>query len=71
MRVTINPTTCIASGNCSLTAPKVFANRVEDDGFVSLLDEHPPPSEWPAVREAEELCPSATIRVHEDDDEPR
>lgn len=66
MKVTVNPMTCIASGNCSRTAPRVFANRQEDDGFVSLLDENPPESEWPAVREAEALCPSATIRIVED-----
>lgn len=69
MKVTVNPTTCIASGNCSRTAPRVFANRDEDDGFVSLLDEHPPESEWAAVREAESLCPSATIRTEDDEDD--
>ncbi|WP_309066273.1 ferredoxin [Microbacterium sp.] len=66
MKVTVNPTTCIASGNCSRTAPNVFANRPQDGGFVSVLDEHPPEREWSAVREAEMLCPSATIHVRED-----
>ncbi|HEU4806806.1 MAG TPA: ferredoxin [Homoserinimonas sp.] len=65
MKVTVYPTTCIASANCSRTAPKVFANLEENDGFVSVLDENPPESEWAAVREAENLCPSATIRVEE------
>ena len=69
MRVTINPTTCIASASCGRTAPRVFANRNEDDGFVSVLDEHPPEAEWASVREAENLCPSATIRIEEDDAE--
>lgn len=69
MRVTINPTTCIASGICSRTAPRVFANLDEDDEFVSVLDENPPESEWASVREAEELCPSATIHI-EDSPEP-
>jgi ferredoxin len=67
MKVTVNPTTCIASGNCSHTAPKVFANLEENGGFVSVLDENPPKSEWPAVQEAENLCPSATIQVDEDE----
>ncbi|GAA3214954.1 ferredoxin [Microbacterium terregens] len=66
MRVTINPTTCIASANCSRIAPRVFANRDEDGGFVSVLDEHPPEAEWTAAREAEALCPSATIHLIED-----
>jgi ferredoxin len=67
MKVTINPTTCIASGNCSRTASRVFANRDEDDGFVSVLDEHPPEAEWASVREAENLCPSATIQIEDAD----
>ncbi len=66
MRVTVR-NTCIASGNCGLIAPNVFANREEDGGFVRVLEEHPPASEWAAVREAESLCPSATIHVTEDD----
>lgn len=69
MKVAVNPTTCIASGNCSRTAPSVFANREEDGGFVSLLDEHPSESDWAAVREAEALCPSATISTEDDEDE--
>jgi ferredoxin len=67
MRVTVNPATCIASGNCSSIAPKVFANRDEDDGFVSVIDHKPPKSEWTAVREAEALCPSATIHLYDDE----
>lgn len=67
MKVTVNPTTCIASANCSRTAPKVFANLEENGRFVSVLDENPPALEWAAVREAENLCPSATIQVEEDE----
>lgn len=69
MRVTVNPTTCIASGNCSRIAPRVFANRDEDDGFVSVIDDDPPRSEWAAAREAEALCPSATIYLYDDGDD--
>ncbi|GAB3175598.1 ferredoxin [Myceligenerans halotolerans] len=65
LRVIINPDTCIASGNCGRIAPRVFAYREEDDGFVSVIDENPPESEWASVREAEVLCPSATIRVED------
>jgi len=70
MKVEVNPTTCIASGNCSRTAPRVFANLEENDGFVSVLDEYPPESEWAAVREAEDLCPSATIHFDRYDTDP-
>ncbi|MDQ0896120.1 ferredoxin [Agromyces ramosus] len=54
--------------NCSRTVPSVFANLDENDGFVSVLDENPPQSEWAMVREAEDLCPSATIHIEKDDD---
>lgn len=67
MKVTVNPTTCIASGNCGRTAPRVFANPEENGGFVTVIDESPPEREWAAVREAEDLCPSATIRLEEDE----
>jgi ferredoxin len=67
MKVTVNPVTCIASGNCGLTAPNVFRNPPEEGGFVELIDGNPPESEWAAVREAKELCPSATIYIEDHD----
>lgn len=70
MKPTVNPDTCIASGNCGLTAPSVFANLEENGGFVSIIDENPPESEWPAVRRAEAQCPSATIGIEKDDGLP-
>ena len=70
MKPTVNPTTCIASGNCSRTAPHVFANLEENGGFVSIIDENPPESEWPAVRAAAEQCPSATIGIEKDEGDP-
>lgn len=66
MKVTVNHATCIASGNCGRTAPKVFSNPPEEGGFVELITDDPPESEWGAVREAENLCPSATIRIEDD-----
>ena len=70
MKPTVNPDTCIASGNCGRTAPNVFANLEENGGFVSIIDENPPESEWAAVRAAEEQCPSATIHIEKDDGIP-
>ncbi len=67
MKVTVSENICIASGNCSMVAPHVFANPPEEGGFVRLLDSNPPASEWDAVREAESLCPAATIRIDEED----
>lgn len=69
MKVTVNNATCIASANCGRTAPNVFRNPPENGGFVELIDENPPESEWDATREAENLCPSATIRIEDDENE--
>jgi Ferredoxin len=66
MKVTVNHETCVASGNCGRIAPNVFSNPPENDGFVELIDANPPESEWDAARQAEELCPSATIRIRDD-----
>ena len=63
MKVTVHNRLCVASGNCGFVAPKVFANPHNRDGFVKLLDANPPESEWPAVREAEYLCPSGAIQI--------
>jgi ferredoxin len=68
MKVTVTQATCIASGNCGRTAPDVFRNPPENDGFVELINENPPKSEWDTVRQAENLCPSATIRITDDDE---
>lgn len=63
MNINVHQRLCIASGNCGVVAPKVFANPESRDGFVKLLDAHPPEVEWAAVRQAEYLCPSGTIEI--------
>lgn len=63
MKVKVHAAMCVASGNCGFVAPKVFRNRVENGGFVELVDPDPPETEWEAVREAEYLCPSGTIQT--------
>lgn len=65
MKVYANFDTCVASGSCGYIAPNVFQNVEEHGGFVSLLMEHPPETEWPAVRRAKRLCPSGTIFIDE------
>ncbi|MFF1877853.1 ferredoxin [Leifsonia sp. NPDC058230] len=65
MKVTVNQVTCIASENCGATAPNVFSNPDENDGFVELLDANPPVSEWDATRLAAALCPSASIHIED------
>jgi ferredoxin len=53
---------CIGGGMCVMAAPRVF-DQSEDEGLVVVLDEHPPPEEHDAVREAARLCPSGAILI--------
>ena len=52
MHVRVDQARCVASGNCVLTAPEVFDQRVED-GIVVLLDPSPPAELAERVRRAE------------------
>lgn len=63
MKITVHTRMCVASGNCGFVAPNVFSNPKQREGFVKLLDENPPASEWPQARKAEYLCPSGTIQI--------
>jgi ferredoxin len=61
MRVTIDRSKCVGSGNCMMSAPAVFEQ--DDDGLVVLLNPAPPEGEEAAVRQAVELCPARVISV--------
>jgi ferredoxin len=63
MRVIVDPSACIASGQCVLTVDAVFDQQ--DDGTVRLLDANPPAEMHDAVRRAEALCPAQAITVIE------
>lgn len=65
MKVITTPETCIAAQQCSKSAPNVFGN--DDDGFVELLNANPTdPADQEGARQAEGLCPSATIHIEDD-----
>ncbi|MGJ9425947.1 ferredoxin [Nesterenkonia halotolerans] len=64
MKVETTEDTCVAAGQCVLSAPNVFMQR-DDDGKVELLKENPPEAEHSLVREAADLCPSASIHIQE------
>ncbi|ODA72686.1 Ferredoxin-2 [Streptomyces sp. AVP053U2] len=73
MRIEIDEERCCGGGQCVEAAPEVFDQR-DEDGLVLLLDAVPPPSQHAAVRTAAHLCPTAVIRLIEDDrrpDDPR
>jgi ferredoxin len=64
IRVIVDISKCIASGNCVGVAPEVFDQR-EEDGIVVLLNENPSEEHLESVRRAADLCPSMAIVVEE------
>jgi ferredoxin len=65
MRVIVDQSRCVASGQCVLAAGAVFDQR-EEDGIVLLLDSSPPAELHDAVRRAAGLCPALAISVVDD-----
>ncbi|MFF8732422.1 ferredoxin [Streptomyces sp. NPDC015171] len=62
MKVIVDQSKCVASGQCVLSAPEVFDQR-EEDGIVVLLTETPPENLADEVRQAAALCPARVIWV--------
>ncbi|MFI1459766.1 ferredoxin [Nocardia carnea] len=63
MRVSVDRRSCIGAGMCVLAASEVFEQA--DDGRSVVLDTDPPPELHVRVREAEQECPAAAIRLAE------
>jgi ferredoxin len=64
MRVTVDESKCVASGQCVLAAADVFDQR-DEDGVVVLLNPAPPADRADDVRRAAALCPARAITVEE------
>lgn len=62
MRITVDRSKCLGSGQCMLAAGEVF-DQDDTDGLVHLLDNRPPERLAESVREAEQLCPVGAITV--------
>lgn len=69
LRVSIDETRCCGSGNCVLTAPGVFDQRVTD-GVAVVLANPPPADQVAQVRAAAGMCPTMAIRLAESDHQP-
>ena len=67
MRINVDRASCIGSGQCTVTAPAVFA---QDENGISYVVRST--IAWPAeadpssVREAETGCPVQAIRISEE-----
>ncbi|MFJ4551669.1 ferredoxin [Streptomyces sp. NPDC088817] len=64
MKVLIDQDTCVASGQCVLTAADVFDQR-DEDGIAVLLDATLPAGRADDVRQAAAVCPARAIRLEE------
>ncbi|QMU71407.1 ferredoxin [Streptacidiphilus sp. P02-A3a] len=64
MRVTVDQEKCVGSGQCVLSAEKVFDQR-DEDGIVVLLDPEPPADQHDDVRQAAIVCPAMAIDLVE------
>ncbi|MFK8850237.1 ferredoxin [Streptomyces sp. Ac-502] len=63
MKIDIDTSVCIGSGQCALTAPGVFTQ--DDEGFSALLPGREDGAGDPLVREAARACPVQAITVTE------
>ena len=61
MKIVIDWDLCQGHGVCAGDAPEVF--RVEEDGTLTVLQEHPPESLREKVKAAAEFCPTGAISI--------
>jgi ferredoxin len=64
MKVMVNQTRCVGSGQCVVAAPEVFDQR-DDDGIVVLLEQNPLEGLHAQVRESVQICPARAIELME------
>ncbi|HMD47361.1 MAG TPA: ferredoxin [Acidimicrobiales bacterium] len=65
MKVVVDYDVCASNGVCMGLVPEVF--EVRDDGFLYILDEHPPESMRERLREAVNSCPTGAISLVDDE----
>jgi ferredoxin len=65
VKVVVDYDECASNGVCMGILPEVF--EVRDDGFLYVLDEHPPEALRERLREAVNGCPTGAISISEDD----
>jgi ferredoxin len=65
MRVEVDLTKCIGSGQCVARVAAVF-DQGEEDGLAVVLQSNPPAELHDLVRDAARNCPSRAITVSDD-----
>jgi ferredoxin len=64
MKVVVDYDVCASNAVCMGIVPEVF--EVRDDGFLYVLEEHPPPELQDRVRQAANNCPTGAITLEDD-----
>ena len=64
LKVQVDRSKCIGSGQCVFTAPEVF-DQGEEDGIVRLISDEPDLSLSADAKAAERNCPASAIRVEQ------
>lgn len=70
MRIDVDLESCIGAGLCVMAAPEVF-DQDPSDGRVVVLADELTPDHIPAVREAVGLCPTAALKLRENQEVTR
>ncbi|MGH9117159.1 MAG: ferredoxin [Acidimicrobiales bacterium] len=63
MQVVVDFDRCQSNAICMQHAPEVF--EVRDDGFLYILDEHPPEDLRSRIKDAVRYCPTMAISIVE------
>ncbi len=66
MKVIADTEVCVAAGVCVTLAPAVF-DQDDEVGKVILLTPNPGEEDYEAVRDAVLSCPSAALRLQDDE----
>jgi ferredoxin len=64
VKVVVDFDRCNSNAVCMSILPEIF--EVRDDGFLYVLDEHPPDSMREKLEEAVRSCPTQAISIVED-----
>jgi ferredoxin len=65
VKVVVDFDECASNAVCMRILPEVF--EVRDDGYLYVLNEHPPEELAEKLREAVNGCPTGAISIAEDD----
>jgi ferredoxin len=65
VKVVVDFDECASNAVCMGIVPEVF--EVRDDGFLYVLDEHPPEELRDRLRQAVNGCPTGAISIAEDE----